>query len=105
MECRRCQGLMVEDHFFDFAGTQGFMWMTGWRCMNCGHAADPVIEANHRLHEATVFVVRPRNRRRRTSACTFGPKPSHGLLHDGGVGSTRTHTKKFRPGRDEQERL
>jgi hypothetical protein len=25
MECRRCQGLMVEDHFFDFEGTQGFM--------------------------------------------------------------------------------
>jgi glutamate-1-semialdehyde aminotransferase len=54
MECMRCQGLMVEDHFFDFEGTQGFMWVKGWRCMNCGHAADPVTEANHRLHEATV---------------------------------------------------
>ncbi len=56
MECTRCQGLMVEDQFFDFEGTQGFMWMKGWRCMNCGHAADPVIEANHRLHAATVRV-------------------------------------------------
>ena len=56
MECTRCQGLMVEDQFFDFEGTHGFMWMKGWRCMNCGHAADPVIEANHRLHEATVLV-------------------------------------------------
>ncbi len=56
MECIRCHGLMVEDQFFDFEGTQGFMWMKGWRCMNCGHAADPVIEANHRLHEATVRV-------------------------------------------------
>ena len=54
MECLRCQGLMVEDQFFDLEGTQGFMWMKGWRCMNCGHAADPVIEANHRLQEATV---------------------------------------------------
>ena len=56
MECIRCQGFMVEDQFFDFEGTQGFMWMKGWRCMNCGHAADSVIEANHRLHEATMLV-------------------------------------------------
>ena len=56
MECTRCQGLMVEEQFFDFEGTQGFMWMKGWRCMNCGHAADSVIEANHRLHEATTLV-------------------------------------------------
>ena len=56
MDCTRCQGLMVEEQFFDFEGTQGFMWMKGWRCMNCGHAADSVIEANHRLHEATVRV-------------------------------------------------
>jgi hypothetical protein len=59
MECIRCQGLMVEDQFFDFEGTQGFMWMKGWRCMNCGHAVDPVIEANHRLHDATVLVLSP----------------------------------------------
>jgi hypothetical protein len=50
MTCLRCNGLMVEDHFFDFEGTYGFMWMRGWRCMNCGHAADPIIEANRRLH-------------------------------------------------------
>ena len=51
MTCVRCHGLMVEDHFFDFEGAFGFMWMRGWRCMNCGHAADPIIEANHRLHD------------------------------------------------------
>ena len=56
MECIRCQSLMVEDQFFDFEGELGFMWIKGWRCMNCGHAADPVIEANHCLHEATVLV-------------------------------------------------
>ena len=55
MECIRCRGLMVEDHFFDFERTKDFMWMKGWRCMNCGHAADPLIEANHRLHEATLL--------------------------------------------------
>jgi glutamate-1-semialdehyde aminotransferase len=47
---------MVEDQFFDFEGALGFMWMKGWRCMSCGHAADPVIEANHRLQEAAVLV-------------------------------------------------
>jgi len=59
MECIRCQGLMVEDQFFDFEGTQGFMWMKGWRCMNCGHAADALKEANRRLLEATVLVQPP----------------------------------------------
>jgi hypothetical protein len=54
MECRRCQGLMGEDQFIDFEGTHGFMWMRGWRCMNCGHAADPLREANRRLHDAYV---------------------------------------------------
>lgn len=57
MECIRCQGLMVEDHFFDLEGTQDFMWMKGWRCMNCGHAVYPLIEANRRSHEATVRVL------------------------------------------------
>ena len=37
MTCLRCQGLMLEDHFFDFEGAYGFMWMKGWRCMNCGY--------------------------------------------------------------------
>ena len=56
MECLRCQGLMVEDHFVDFEGTPGFLWTKGWRCMNCGYVADAVIEANHRLHETTGFM-------------------------------------------------
>lgn len=56
MECMRCQGLMVGDHFFDFEGTHAFMWMKGWRCMNCGHAVDPLIEANRRSHDATIRI-------------------------------------------------
>ena len=42
--------------FFDFEGTHGFMWIKGWRCMNCSHTADPLIEANRRLHEMTGLV-------------------------------------------------
>jgi len=54
MECRRCQGVMAENQFFDCEGSDGLMWMKGWRCMHCGYAADPLREANRRLHEATV---------------------------------------------------
>lgn len=52
MYCMRCCGLMAEDHFFDFGATGAFMWMKGWRCMNCGYAVDPIMEANRRLHES-----------------------------------------------------
>jgi len=44
---------MAEDHFFDFDGGAAFMWMKGWRCMNCGYAVDPVMEANRKLHECS----------------------------------------------------
>jgi predicted exporter len=45
---------MVEKHFFDLEETQAFMWMKGWRCMHCGLAVDPLIEANRRSQEATI---------------------------------------------------
>ena len=48
MTCVRCLGLMVVDHFLDFDGAYGQMWTASWRCMNCGHVHDAVIE-QHRL--------------------------------------------------------
>lgn len=57
MNCSRCSGLMVEDHFLDFEGTTGYMWMTGFRCMNCGHVYDPVIEQNRRAQQDKVSVL------------------------------------------------
>lgn len=57
MNCSRCSGLMVEDHFMDFEGTIGHMWMTGWRCMNCGHVYDPMIERNRQLAQTNVPVL------------------------------------------------
>jgi hypothetical protein len=48
MNCVRCQGLMVREHFLDFDGTIGHMWASGYRCMNCGNVLDPVIK-QHRL--------------------------------------------------------
>jgi len=29
MECLRCRGLMIEDHFIDLLGTGAMMWMKG----------------------------------------------------------------------------
>ena len=57
MNCSRCRGLMVKDHFMDFEGSMGHMWMTGWRCMNCGHVHDPMIERNRQLARAKVLVL------------------------------------------------
>jgi hypothetical protein len=48
MNCSRCHGLMVKDHFMDFEGTFGHMWTTGYRCMNCGNVHDPVLERNRK---------------------------------------------------------
>ena len=48
MNCSRCQGLMIEEHFLDMEGAFGEMWTTSLRCMNCGHVHDSVIE-QHRL--------------------------------------------------------
>ena len=53
MNCARCQGVMREDQFFDCEGTDGLMWMRGWRCVDCSHAVDPLIDANRRLNALT----------------------------------------------------
>jgi hypothetical protein len=46
MNCSRCRGLMVEDHFLDFEGGFREMWATSQRCLNCGHVYDAVVEQN-----------------------------------------------------------
>ena len=71
MNCIRCQGVMREEQFFDVEGTQGIMWMRGWRCVNCGHAVDPLIDANRRLNALTLLA-RPH---------TWRPTGSHGVPH------------------------
>ncbi len=57
MTCSRCQGLMVEDHLFDFEGSHGHMWAASVRCMNCGHVHDSVIARNCRSQQAKVAVM------------------------------------------------
>ena len=47
MQCSRCEGLLVPMWMADSvrAGT-----VQGWRCLLCGEATDPVIEANRKKH-------------------------------------------------------
>jgi len=52
MTCQRCQGCMARDHFLDLQESGGEWWLEGWRCINCGHVFDPVVEKNRRLHAA-----------------------------------------------------
>ena len=57
MTCIRCQGLMVEDQLFDFQGTHGFMWMKGWRCVNCGRVHDSAIEQRRLARQEKVLAL------------------------------------------------
>ena len=56
MNCPRCRGFMVEDHFLDIQGQFREMWATSWRCVNCGRVHDPVIERNRVAREEKVVV-------------------------------------------------
>ena len=58
MTCSRCCGLMIEDHFLDLEGALGEMWITSWRCMNCGHIHDAMI-AENRMTQLERLLVSP----------------------------------------------
>ena len=57
MTCQRCKGCMARDHFLDMQQSGGEWWMEGWRCINCGHVYDPVVERNRRMHVAALAAV------------------------------------------------
>ena len=52
MDCKRCHGLMVMDHFLDIQESFGAPWIKGWRCVTCGEISDPIIERNRQLQLA-----------------------------------------------------
>ena len=56
MNCSRCTGFMLKDHFLDLKGGFGEMWAKSWRCVNCGHTHDAVIERNRLAQEEKVLV-------------------------------------------------
>ncbi len=53
MNCQRCNGLMVVDHFIDMEDDSGHLWMRGWRCVTCGEVVDPKIY-RHRLIQSSL---------------------------------------------------
>lgn len=58
MTCIRCEGLMLEESLIDMEADYGEMWSRSWRCFNCGHRDDAVIQ-HHRLTHTTPMVVIP----------------------------------------------
>ena len=48
MHCQRCQGLMINISMTELWGTGTAI--VGWRCLLCGEATDPGIEANRTSH-------------------------------------------------------
>jgi len=47
---------MLEDQFLDLQGGYGEMWASSWRCVNCGHTYDAVLEHNRLVQEEKVLV-------------------------------------------------
>lgn len=58
MTCTRCEGLMLEEHMIDMEGGYGEMWSRSWRCFNCGHRDDALIQ-QHRQRQARPILVSP----------------------------------------------
>lgn len=66
MTCTRCHGSMREHHFYDLDKRHGFMWMKGWRCLTCGYAADPILEADRQLRRSDETVMPAADEQSRT---------------------------------------
>ena len=49
MTCTRCEGLMLAEQMIDMEGGYGEMWSRSWRCVNCGHRDDAVIQHHRQL--------------------------------------------------------
>ena len=59
MSCTRCQGLMLEEHMIDMEADYGEMWVRSWRCFNCGHRDDAVIQHHRQIHARSMVVSTP----------------------------------------------
>ena len=56
MHCSRCYSLMAKDHLLVFENATRRMLMDGYRCMNCGHVLDAVIEQHRPALQEKVLV-------------------------------------------------
>ena len=69
MRCKRCDGLMVTDHYIDMEDSGG--WLPVWRCMCCGNVVDNEITAHH--FNANLRVPRQRTSRKFTEERRLKP--------------------------------
>lgn len=53
MRCFKCNGVMVQETFYDYDTGESFI---GWRCVNCGKIIDPIIMENCVQHQANRVV-------------------------------------------------
>ncbi len=56
MTCTRCEGLMLEEHMIDMEGGYGEMWSRSWRCFNCGHRNDALMQQHRQRHVRPIVV-------------------------------------------------
>jgi len=47
---------MLEEHMIDMEADYGEMWTRSWRCFNCGHRDDAVLQ-RHRQSQATPLAI------------------------------------------------
>ena len=52
MNCGRCGGLMVAEHFYGGYSSDSCWSYNGFRCLNCGDIADPVVLPHHAVPSA-----------------------------------------------------
>ncbi len=72
MNCHRCQGMMVQEKFYNSAEPHENFW--GWRCITCGEIVDPTIWQNRQWSN-------PLQRRRRELG---GNNASASMNHEAG---------------------
>jgi hypothetical protein len=49
MKCERCTGLFIPVWFVGGDDELGAWEYPGWKCLNCGHVADPLLIKNRQL--------------------------------------------------------
>lgn len=56
--CTRCQGMMLNEDMIDMEREYGQMWARSWRCFNCSHRDDAVLQ-HHPQQYAKPMAVSP----------------------------------------------
>ncbi|MGH7232705.1 MAG: hypothetical protein ACREJU_15310 [Nitrospiraceae bacterium] len=73
MTCRQCHGPMTVDSFIDMQDDSGQVWLSAWRCVNCGQVLDPGIIRNKLKPRAEVVRLVERLRPGRRPSRTYVP--------------------------------